>query len=176
MANLPTSKAEAISIGATHFFTNKPCSNGHLRKRRVSDGHCLDCDNDYWKRKRKLRPAAVSKIRKKYYQKTRDDQLALRRKQYANNENVRVNKKDKDLRKMYGISLDDYYALKKQQNSVCALCFSSNTNKRTCYLDVDHSHKTGKVRGLLCTNCNQGLGKFKDDVQLLKRAIQYLEA
>lgn len=42
-------------------------------------------------------------------------------------------------------------------------------------INVVHCHKTGKVRGLLCFNCNTGIGKLKDDIELLKRAVEYLE-
>ena len=171
---LPKSRAEAVARGQTHYFDGKPCQNGHFRMRRTSDAHCLECDSNYQKRKRKRRPKAVSKMRKAYWEKTREHQLKLRRDNYANNQEVRLKKKDKDLRKTYGITLDDYYALADKQQHACALCFSTETNKRTNFFDVDHSHKTGKVRGLLCTNCNQGLGKFKDNSSLLKRAIAYL--
>lgn len=173
---LPKSRTEAIALGQTHYFNGKPCRNGHFRMRRTSDAHCLQCDSNYQKRKRKRRPKAVSKMRKAYYKKTREHQLQLRKDNYANNEEVRLKKKDKDLRKTYGITLDDYYALAEKQEHACALCFSTETNKRTNFFDVDHCHETGKVRGLLCTNCNQGLGKFKDDASLLERAIAYLKS
>lgn len=65
------------------------------------------------------------------------------------------------------------------QNAACAICkkfeemFDKRTNKKK-HLCVDHDHKTGKVRGLLCHSCNLGLGKFKDNISSLKTAITYL--
>lgn len=61
------------------------------------------------------------------------------------------------------------------QGGRCAICGTDNTGKRRCF-HVDHNHDTGKIRGLLCGNCNSGLGNLRDDVGLLNRAIQYLTA
>lgn len=60
------------------------------------------------------------------------------------------------------------------QGNKCKICetHESEFDKR---LAVDHCHKTGKVRGLLCSSCNTSLGKFKDDPEILRRAINYLE-
>jgi hypothetical protein len=73
------------------------------------------------------------------------------------------------LKKLYGITGDAWEALYKQQEGRCALC-GIEPIKHT-----DHSHITGKVRGLLCHWCNVGLGSFKDSVEILSRAILYLE-
>ena len=173
--DLPKSRTEAKQLGQPHYFTNQPCQNGHIYKRRASDGHCLKCDSEYQKRKRIRRPDDVSKARKAYYQKTRKHQLQLRRHRYANNPEIRINKKNNDLINNYGITLNDYYEMEKHQDYKCAICGTTEKNKRTKYFDVDHCHETGKVRGLLCTNCNQGLGKFKDNIHLLKQVITYLE-
>jgi hypothetical protein len=73
-------------------------------------------------------------------------------------------------KKIYGLSSDDYAALLAEQNGVCAIC--GKTPKSILY--VDHNHATGSVRGLLCQDCNIGLGRFKDDIVLLEAAIKYL--
>jgi hypothetical protein len=171
----PTSRLEAHEKNISHYFTGEPCVNGHIEKRRTTDGHCLTCDCEYQKRKRKNRPEDVSRMRKAYYQKTKRHVLNLRRKNYAENESVRLKKRDRDLKKAYSIGIDDYLYLEEVQNNKCAICRGTQRNKRTKYFDVDHSHKTGKVRGLLCTNCNQGIGKFQDNKELLLRAYNYLE-
>jgi hypothetical protein len=74
------------------------------------------------------------------------------------------------LKQKYGLSLAEYDTMMNEQNGGCAIC-GANTNR----LHVDHNHKTGKLRGLLCSNCNTSLGKFKDDVQILKKAITYIK-
>ncbi|TDI97076.1 MAG: hypothetical protein E2O29_01530 [Deltaproteobacteria bacterium] len=73
----------------------------------------------------------------------------------------------------YGITLEDYNRMFKRQKGKCAICCipESMIKKR---LSVDHNHKTKKVRGLLCDRCNNGLGRFKDDAKLLRKAIRYL--
>ena len=70
----------------------------------------------------------------------------------------------------YGISYEEYRALLEQQDNACAVCRVAFT-REPC---VDHDHKTGKVRGLLCTGCNTGIGKLGDSIQGLLRAATYL--
>jgi len=75
--------------------------------------------------------------------------------------------------RLYGVSRDDYAELLVEQNNVCALC---GTDPGDRALAVDHDHRSGSIRGLLCSTCNTGLGALRDDPQLLRRAISYLEA
>ena len=81
--------------------------------------------------------------------------------------------------KKLGISFDDYLTMLKEQNGVCKICKQPETTSnghsgKIKDLAVDHCHTSGKVRGLLCSSCNSGLGLFKDDVSVLKSAIEYL--
>jgi hypothetical protein len=71
----------------------------------------------------------------------------------------------------YGIQPEIYYKLLNEQENRCAIC-KQEEEKRN--LSIDHCHKTGRVRGLLCSNCNRGIGFLKDNVQFLKNAVQYL--
>jgi hypothetical protein len=85
-------------------------------------------------------------------------------------------KRKTDLRIKYGITELDFETKLKSQNYVCAICGSSKTGaKHKKNLSIDHSHKSGKIRGLLCDPCNRGLGLLKEDKNLLKKAIGYLE-
>lgn len=74
-------------------------------------------------------------------------------------------------KRKYGITLDLYDKLLKQQNHCCSICNETDKNKE---LSVDHCHTTGNIRGLLCMSCNTALGKFKDSTELLNKAISYL--
>ena len=81
----------------------------------------------------------------------------------------------------YGIDASAITLLIEEQNHKCAICFNpielSLDNKKSNYAtraNVDHDHSSNKVRGLLCTLCNMGLGKFKDNKTYLKNAIEYL--
>ncbi len=79
------------------------------------------------------------------------------------------------LKSKYGITLDYYLSLLNKQKNRCAICRKSEPflNRR---LAIDHCHRTGKVRGLLCTNCNTFLGRIEDNPKLLERAIAYVKA
>jgi len=77
------------------------------------------------------------------------------------------------MKQRYGVSAVEYERLLKEQNGVCAICKGTNPSKRR--LSLDHEHKTGKHRGLLCDNCNNGIGRFHEEVGRLAAAIAYLE-
>lgn len=89
---------------------------------------------------------------------------------------MRVNPKgmkrhDSLLREKYGIGLHQYQQMFEEQGGECFICGSTEDRN----LAVDHCHKTGAVRRLLCQKCNQGLGLFNDDPDMLKKAAWYLE-
>lgn len=87
--------------------------------------------------------------------------------------------KNGHLKRNFNITLDDYNNMLALQNGTCAICkqeeskIFKKTGKRVD-LAVDHCHKTGKVRGLLCWKCNASLGKFQDSIEILQNAIKYL--
>jgi len=72
-----------------------------------------------------------------------------------------------------------FEALLRAQNSKCAICGATqghlSCHGEVCRLAIDHDHRTGEVRGLLCNNCNRGLGRFKDSIENLEGAVRYLE-
>lgn len=73
----------------------------------------------------------------------------------------------------HGVTREQYESMLASQNGVCAICQQPNAINRR--LHVDHDHNSGKVRGLLCTNCNPMLGFAKDNKEVLRAAIAYLE-
>lgn len=86
---------------------------------------------------------------------------------------------DAYLRRNYGLELKDYRRMRDEQQGRCAICGGEGFlmgKKHKMKLVVDHDHKTGAVRGLLCHNCNRALGLFHDDVNVFTNAIQYLKA
>ncbi len=76
------------------------------------------------------------------------------------------------LKYKFGITLDQFNEMAKAQNNTCLICQQPEVNGNR--LSVDHCHKTGKIRGLLCDGCNVGLGRFKDSPELLEKARRYL--
>ena len=73
----------------------------------------------------------------------------------------------------YNLSLEEYNNLLVSQGSCCAIC-SKFFNPSSTSLCVDYDHKTGNIRGLLCMTCNRGIGLLKDSVEILEKAIKYL--
>lgn len=76
--------------------------------------------------------------------------------------------------KIYGLTEEEFLLMKSSQNGSCAICGSSQEQGLKRELDVDHCHSTGEIRGLLCNNCNRGIGHLQDDPDILLRAYEYL--
>lgn len=122
---------------------------------------------------------------KAHYRKYKSQQLAYKKAYYAANKvsilakQYEIYQKDplhdhgKKIKKRYGISKDDYAALLVRQHNKCAICHTPETSLKR-RLGVDHCHKTGKIRGLLCDKCNSMLGHANDSIEFLQRGIEYL--
>lgn len=84
-------------------------------------------------------------------------------------------KRQSYIKNVYGLSSKEHGALIRKQKNCCAICGKHRTElKQELY--VDHDHRTGKVRGLLCTTCNSVLGMAKDSTEILTNSIKYLES
>lgn len=82
---------------------------------------------------------------------------------------MRRRKAEEHRRYTYGLSQEEYDAMVESQGGCCAIC-----NGRPKKLVIDHHHESGTVRGLLCSNCNTGIGMFKESTALLYNAVGYL--
>lgn len=99
-----------------------------------------------------------------------------RRKEWHNSNTNRW--RDYVYKDTYGINIEEYNRMEALQKGLCAICGKKEEtirNKKIINLSVDHDHVDGKIRGLLCCNCNNGLGRFKDCIDTLKEAVIYLE-
>ena len=76
------------------------------------------------------------------------------------------------LERYYGITLEQFDSMLEAQGGVCAICGSVNHNGRR--LDIDHNHKTGKIRGLLCQACNIRLGFLENGISAMKDHVKAL--
>lgn len=109
-----------------------------------------------------------------YRQRCRESAKRSLRKRLATDEVYRKRfHRQKALSANYGLSLTDYDLLVEAQNGLCGICGLARTEGQP-RLAVDHDHESGYIRGLLCMACNTGIGKFKDDVRLLQKAIEWL--
>ena len=82
-----------------------------------------------------------------------------------------------DIKRNYGLSIEDYNRMLVEQECKCKICGKQHDpSKKRGRLYVDHNHKNGKVRGLLCSGCNTAIGNMKDDVSLILKAIEYINS
>ena len=90
-----------------------------------------------------------------------------------NKKKVALTQKKWFLKKFYGLSYDQYQNILKSQDNKCAICGLDQKNCARTF-NVDHKHEEGKVRGILCNNCNTGIGLFKENEMIMHKAINYL--
>ena len=112
------------------------------------------------------------------YQKNNPDKTKFWDKKRSNNPKRKLYNKIRNFKK-YGLTIEKYNSLLIKQNNKCAICSSEEKSKQnngihTRQLAIDHCHKTGKIRSLLCSQCNKGIGHFNDSIELLNRVIEYL--
>lgn len=129
---------------------------------------CKTCDAKYgasnaYKKSKSSWIEANPNYSKEYYKANKDWLLPLKRKKEQN-------KKYKNIQR-YNITMEQYDQMLQEQNGGCKICKNVPVKRK---LAIDHDHKTNKVRGLLCNNCNTGIGMFKDNTELLSSAINYL--
>lgn len=132
-------------------FAEFHISGGYLKST------CKDCANAYTR-------AHYNPEREKGY-----------RKKYQADGRRQKTRRRHELKTRYGLTPEDYQALLDRQGGGCAICGKTDgTNGTQKHLPVDHHHGTGAVRGILCKNCNQGIGLFKEDPSRLRKAADYL--
>lgn len=125
--------------------------------RKTSRSSCKDCSK---KRNREYAIQNPEKVRESC------------NRWYKNNPDKAAIKHSKIKEKKYGVTPAQFTEMMVSQNSKCSICkLEPNDGRSLC---IDHCHKTGQVRGLLCSKCNQALGLFKDDKFILQEAISYL--
>jgi hypothetical protein len=121
---------------------------------------CKPCRYEVMRAYRKANWARCYETRKKYRSENRQRMAELTRKSA--------------LKQRYGLTPDEYAAMLAMQCGLCAICGGSPTpGRRLC---VDHCHKSGKPRALLCDRCNAGLGAFRDRPDLLVKAAEFIRA
>lgn len=176
----------------SEFYKAKGCKDGtrHECRKCLTELSCLSQSTRSEQRKeymKEYKKANEAKWRKTPEQKAKRN--AARNKKYAENEEYRDKIKDnvkshseknpalkkrQRLRK-YGMTINEFESILKSQDGKCAICGYSDLSKKNFFPMVDHCHDQGHVRGLLCGECNFGLSKFKDNIELLQNAIKYLQ-
>jgi hypothetical protein len=97
------------------------------------------------------------------------------RKAYYQSERGIESSRRAHLKRMFGITLEEYNTMLEEQNGVCGICKKPESYGRASFLSVDHCHNSETIRGLLCNNCNRAIGLLKDDIEVLENAVKYLK-
>ena len=117
----------------------------------------------------------VNKNRNHYHGKCKKCYIKKEQERYDPDKN-----RNNQLKRLYGISLNEYNQILEEQGGLCKICGTDNPKGRktgrgnVTSLYVDHCHNTGKVRGLLCNTCNRAMGYIGEDTNTLKSMIEYL--
>ena len=120
-----------------------------------------------WARKN---PERAAKRVREWHEQNPDKAIAHRQKSYASGK-----WREQNYKRSYGITMAQVEEMHERQSGKCAICGTDKPGGRKAkFLYVDHDHKTGVIRGLLCNRCNTSIGLFKDDPKLLMSAACYL--
>jgi len=162
----------------THKFCKK-CNSTKLMDDFSKNAKAKDGKQTYCRACQKARWDSLSKEKKKVYYYRYDSMN--REKRMASAAARRLDHPDKVysaiIKNKHGITLTEYQKMLHEQDYRCKICksdFLGNRNIRRFH--IDHCHATGKVRGLLCQQCNHGLGNFRDNIDSLAAAIEYLQS
>ena len=137
------------------YAANPETQNANSRKYRVTN------------------PEQCREYARKWYEDNKEKNWECSRKWKKDHpDKRRVQQRAARLKRVYGISLDQYDLMSLEQGHVCAICRQPNPNGRR--LSVDHSHETGAIRGLLCSDCNSLLGFAQDDIDIMISAANYV--
>jgi hypothetical protein len=114
---------------------------------------------------------AAERERERYHANP-EEQRDRKRRRYHESADARRMQRCKALRRLYGVTMEQYEEIVRRQGGVCAICGGVDSGKA---LSVDHCHATGRIRGACCDLCNRALGQMHDNPTLLRRAADYLE-
>ena len=138
-------------------------------KHSKGGGYTYSCKECRRKKNKEWREANPEKVKQK------NAKNAAKRKEYYQSDTGIRSSRNCHLKRMYGITLEQYEAMSEAQDHKCDICGNPEMNNKNKVLCVDHNHNTGEIRGLLCGNCNVGIGNLQDNIELLKKSIIYLK-
>lgn len=142
---------------------------------QMRDGHrneCKACNLAAKAARYRANPEPTKARVRKWQAENRERVLEWQR-LYAESGRKGASSRRSHLKRKFGLTVEQYDEMLAAQGGVCAIC--GRPPREDIALHVDHDHETGRVRGLTCFGCNNGLGDFGDDPQLLERASAYLD-
>ncbi len=190
----PSSKAEAVRSGARFYTISTPCPRGHVSPRYTRGSVCVECVRERNAEKLgkiyqgvgvrglvSLERARAAQVGGSVYQ-GEPCKHGHTERFTASNNCVACNKaalaRDKERRRWsrlfreYGLTEKGFNDLLLRQGSLCAICECALSDLSAIH--VDHCHASGLVRGLLCGRCNQAIGLFREDADVMRKAIAYV--
>lgn len=186
-----TEHTKAVKLGLTTYTGKRPCKLCGGLLRFTCSYNCAECAKTHrtkWRNnnKEKAYQSTVNwreKNKEKYLDGQRRWREEHKEKQNEKSRQWQRDNKDRALNtlliRQYGIDLKRYKKEFKQQHGRCDICKEKESVKdksgKLKRLAVDHCHKTGKFRALLCSNCNTGIGRFNDNHELLQKAADYIK-
>ena len=151
--------------------SQKPLSEFSKGQYGGLQARCKDCLNKQQREYRKANPEIYKAAQRRYKDKHRE---------HTRIKNAEYREKYPELQRKtyyqreYGITISDFDDMYIEQGGCCAIC-GKHQSELNLRLNIDHCHKTGKIRGLLCGNCNTSLGLLKENIGVLNNAIKYLK-
>lgn len=192
---LPKSGTEAHDKNSVYFYTGELCVNGHDSPKYTRGGRCVFCTMEHNAKKKGQKfygfsPRAVANFTRKKaiegqertYVPSRPCKNGHSLRYTGSNNCVTCHQISSDKRKdrcrnsriekIYGVNQEQYSQILLSQDNKCKICFSEY-NKKSFH--IDHCHSSGIVRGILCSKCNQAIGLFKENTDVMLRAIEYIK-
>jgi hypothetical protein len=139
------------------------------KDKNTKDGlrsRCKECTKKEFKNWYDKNPELVKKIRKDYKEYRSD---------YYKSEERKLKHRKSYIERTFNIPYELYEEMHNKQNGLCGICNRPETSKTYKYLAIDHCHKTGHIRGLLCNSCNRGIGMLLDNINIVRNALNYLK-
>lgn len=156
----------------TDFYFRSKYNYESLNESSHYTSECKECAKERTRRYNISRKSHISAYKKVYHELNRDELNRKRRELWHKNK-TKEGIKNQWLKTCFGITLDDYNKMLENQNNKCAICGRDSSEFKLA-LHVDHDHNTKQVRSLLCSNCNTGIGCFKENIDTILKAIDYL--
>lgn len=193
---LPRTASAAAELGIRFFYTGVACIHGHEAPKYTKGGRCCACsllssartaDRGYGRGLGAARANLTRAIASMGYGRTYTPLTPCKHghsERFVSSNNCvecsrlaalhrREKAKDKRLIRKYGLTLGSRDRMAEGQGNSCAICHEEFSDNRAMH--VDHCHETGKVRGILCSQCNQGIGLLRDNPTIIRAAAAYVE-
>jgi|688.fasta_scaffold316902_2 hypothetical protein len=176
-------KNEFVKKKSNQVCCSKQCNNKIQKQKQksiIEPRECKTCNKLFTPKKGKNTKYCCALCGHKKWLSVNKDEFSeyrkevYKKKKEKNPELLRDEARFRMTKRVYGLTKEQYYIMLSNQNNRCKIC-NKILDPASKFTHIDHCHQTSKVRGILCGSCNNGLGMFKDNIQNLYSAINYLQ-